>query len=221
MLSDFSFSWFAEQLEDRAVEYGDNDLGELEGWAAVLGCEDRRAAGHGYEDIEAAVIGSQDMGVAGLGSDDVGAVGPGCQGAIGLGGENMGAADMVHAAKLVRGDGCVDHVEMSLAEVATVAVLEMPAEVGPSVVSELHTSAEVLPVGVLVNSTAVNGGGGTVPVPPAKKGLTCPHGGVAGIHGMSKLMLHVDRMHSRPYTYNICRVEFVDRYHFNLHSQAY
>ena len=53
-----------------------------------------------------------------------------------------------------------------------------------------------------------------------KKGLTCPHCGALGIQGMSKLMLHVDRMHSRPYTCNICKVEFVDRYHFNMHSPS-
>ena len=53
-----------------------------------------------------------------------------------------------------------------------------------------------------------------------KKGLTCPHCVALGIQGMSKLMLHVDRMHSRPYTCNICKVEFVDRYHFNMHSPS-
>ena len=64
--------------------------------------------------------------------------------------------------------------------------------------------------------------GGLVSVKPATEkaalGLTCPHCGVLGISSTSKLMLHVDRMHSKPYTCIICKVEFVDRFCFNLHS---
>ena len=73
-----------------------------------------------------------------------------------------------------------------------------------------------VPPGVLRSSSAVNGGVGKIN--QTKKGLTCPHCGVIGINGMSKLMLHVDRMHSKHFTCNICKVEFVDRYLFNLHS---
>ena len=51
-----------------------------------------------------------------------------------------------------------------------------------------------------------------------RKGLKCPHCGVLGINGTAKLMLHFDRMHSRPYTCTICHVEYTDRYFYNLHS---
>ena len=51
-----------------------------------------------------------------------------------------------------------------------------------------------------------------------RKGLTCPHCGALGINGTCKLKLHIDRMHSKPYTCRICNVEFVDRYFFDMHS---
>ena len=51
-----------------------------------------------------------------------------------------------------------------------------------------------------------------------RKGLTCPHCGALGINGTCKLKLHIDRMHSKPYTCRICKVEFVDRYFFDMHS---
>ena len=43
-------------------------------------------------------------------------------------------------------------------------------------------------------------------------GLTCSHCGVRGIASISKLLIHSDRMHSKPFTCVICKVEFVDRY---------
>ena len=52
----------------------------------------------------------------------------------------------------------------------------------------------------------------------SRKGLRCPHCGAPGILGTAKLLLHIDRMHSRPYTCTICQVEFADRYFYNLHS---
>ena len=53
-----------------------------------------------------------------------------------------------------------------------------------------------------------------------KKGLTCSHCGSLGINGMSKLLLHIDRMHSKPVSCSICRVEFVDRFNFIVHSPS-
>ena len=62
----------------------------------------------------------------------------------------------------------------------------------------------------------------SVPVIPAveltRKGLNCPHCGVMGIKGMSKLLLHIDRIHSRPFTCTICNVEFIDRYFYDKHT---
>ena len=52
----------------------------------------------------------------------------------------------------------------------------------------------------------------------AREGLICPHCGAPGILGTAKLLLHIDRMHSRPYTCTICEVEFADRYFYNWHS---
>ena len=72
--------------------------------------------------------------------------------------------------------------------------------------------------GVLMNSSALNGGADSGVKAKAKKGLTCPHCGTLGIHGMSKMLLHVERMHSKPYSCNICSVSFVDRFHYDLHS---
>ena len=69
------------------------------------------------------------------------------------------------------------------------------------------------PCGV-VGSVVVNGG----QVVQARRGLTCSHCGALGINGISKLLLHIDRMHSKPYTCTICKVEFIDRYYFNMHS---
>ena len=52
----------------------------------------------------------------------------------------------------------------------------------------------------------------------ARKGLVCPHCGAMGINGTCKLLLHIERMHSRPFTCTICQVEFADRYFYNQHS---
>ena len=71
---------------------------------------------------------------------------------------------------------------------------------------------------MLVDSQAGNGTGGQVGT--FRKGLTCNRCGAKGIKGMSKLMLHLDRMHSMAITCSICHVEFVDRYHFVQHSPS-
>ena len=52
----------------------------------------------------------------------------------------------------------------------------------------------------------------------AARGLTCPHCGVGGIAKKSKLLLHIERMHSQRITCIICNVEFVDKFFFNQHS---
>ena len=121
------------------------------------------------------------------------------------------AADVAKASLLVQGG---DGLETTMSGSSRYAGLLEEKIDTPA--TEVLPSAQVVPAGVLVNSAAVNGGDGLGA--QAKKGLTCPHCGALGIHGMSKLMLHVDRMHSRPYSCNICEVAFVDRYHFNLHS---
>ena len=46
----------------------------------------------------------------------------------------------------------------------------------------------------------------------AARGLTCPHCGVGGIAKQSKLLLHIERMHSQRITCIICNVEFVDKF---------
>ena len=51
----------------------------------------------------------------------------------------------------------------------------------------------------------------------SSKGYTCPHCGVGGIVGPSKLQTHIDRMHSSPVICKICDVTFVDKYCFVLH----
>ena len=51
----------------------------------------------------------------------------------------------------------------------------------------------------------------------SSKGQTCPHCGVEGILGPSKLQVHIDRMHSAPVLCKICDVSFVDKYCFVLH----
>ena len=112
--------------------------------------------------------------------------------------DSVKVADSVHAAMLVENEGL-------LGTAAPVAVAEIERQA-------------VVPAGILVTSTTVNGG--SVLGGQAKKGLVCPQCGALGINGMSKLMLHIDRMHGRPFTCNICKVEFVDRYHFNLHSPS-
>ena len=52
----------------------------------------------------------------------------------------------------------------------------------------------------------------------AVAGLTCPYCGAVGITRPSKLLIHIERMHSKPFTCVICRVEFIDQHCFNLHS---
>ena len=72
--------------------------------------------------------------------------------------------------------------------------------------------------GILVDSQVPNDAGSQEV--RKKKGLTCSHCGASGINGMSKLLLHIDRMHSKPVSCSICRVEFVDRFHFVQHSPS-
>ena len=123
--------------------------------------------------------------------------------------------------------GSIDERESDLIDVdgsgrgnaESVQAGSQPTELSQSVRLRAGEAGEALlavPQGVLINSSSVNGGTGNVD--QSKKGLTCPHCGALGINGMSKLMLHVERMHSKPYTCNICKVQFVDRFHFNLHS---
>ena len=73
-------------------------------------------------------------------------------------------------------------------------------------------------VGILVDSSAVNGA--VRQVVQVKRGLSCSFCGATGINGMSKLMLHIDRMHSKSFTCNICKVEFCDRFNFMQHSPS-
>ena len=75
-----------------------------------------------------------------------------------------------------------------------------------------------MPVGVLVNSPSENVSGRQQK--QLKKGLTCPHCGALGINGGSKLMLHIDRMHSKPVLCSVCNVEFADRHSFVQHSPS-
>ena len=51
----------------------------------------------------------------------------------------------------------------------------------------------------------------------SRNGYTCPHCGVQGIIGPSKLQLHIARMHSAPVVCKICEVSFVDKHCFILH----
>ena len=51
----------------------------------------------------------------------------------------------------------------------------------------------------------------------SSKGHTCPHCGIQGILGPSKLQIHIERMHSAPVFCKICSVSFVDKYCFVLH----
>ena len=71
-------------------------------------------------------------------------------------------------------------------------------------VGQEDDNAATAPIEVIVNQ--------------ARKGLVCPHCGAMGINGTCKLLLHIERMHSRPFTCTICQVEFADRYFYNLHS---
>ena len=47
------------------------------------------------------------------------------------------------------------------------------------------------------------------PVGRMGAGLTCSYCGVSGITRMSKLALHIDRMHRSAYTCTICKVELL------------
>ena len=62
------------------------------------------------------------------------------------------------------------------------------------------------------NLGVANGGIGIAEPKMLEVGLTCPKCGAQGISCTFKLLLHLDRMHSKPYTCLICEVEFVDRY---------
>ena len=75
-----------------------------------------------------------------------------------------------------------------------------------------------VPPGVLVES--LEGNGGDRQEAQVRKGQTCSCCGASGINGVSKLMLHMDRMHSKSVTCSICEVVFVDKYSFLEHSQT-
>ena len=51
----------------------------------------------------------------------------------------------------------------------------------------------------------------------SSKGYTCPHCGIQGIVGPSKLQVHIDRMHSALVVCKICNVTFVDKFSFVKH----
>lgn len=67
-------------------------------------------------------------------------------------------------------------------------------------------------------SAGRNHGSSNEVVSVSRRGLVCTYCGLKGIASMSKLLLHIDRMHSVPCTCVICKVEFVDRYSYNQHS---
>ena len=106
-----------------------------------------------------------------------------------------------------------------------VAVLGQAGGLGPVGVVEptgvlepatgLGQAGELGPVGVVGPAAGLEQAGGLGQV---ERGLTCTQCGARGIASMSKLMVHLDRMHSKPFTCIICKVEFVDRFSFNLHS---
>ena len=93
---------------------------------------------------------------------------------------------------------------------------EMRGESSTSTVGEFVDPE--MPVGVLVNSPSENVSGRQQK--KLKKGLTCSHCGALGINGGSKLLLHIDRMHSKPVLCSICNVEFADRFSFIQHSPS-
>ena len=94
------------------------------------------------------------------------------------------------------------------------------ARVGLAVRHEAVAAQDVMAdqVGILVDSSAVNGA--VRQVVQVKRGLSCSFCGATGINGMSKLMLHIDRMHSKSFTCSICKVEFCDRFNFMQHSPS-
>ena len=184
-----------EGKEAGGVRAGEEEAGDVRAGREAAG--DVRASGDATGDVRA--VGEAAVGVR---------VGGRAEGVDCAEGE---AAIVSQASLLVEGEGGLETTVSGSSRYAGLLEekIDTPA-------TEVVPSPQVVPAGVLVNSAAENGGGGLGA--QTKKGLTCPHCGALGIHGMSKLMLHVDRMHSKPYTCNICEVEFVDRYSFNLHS---
>ena len=164
------------------------------------------------EDLVAELDGSEGAVQGETGRREAGKVPGGCQAAAHTDGDEAAVRGSIDGRESVvvdadgSGRGNAESVQAGCQPTALSQSVRLPA--GEAVLA--------VPQGVLINSSAVNGGTGNVD--QSKKGLTCPQCGALGINGMSKLMLHVERMHSKPYTCNICKVQFVDRYHFNLHS---